>query len=52
MDFLPLPGVENLFVFLAFLMMFAAECANVHADTEDYCESLDMSYLPNCIGLK
>jgi hypothetical protein len=24
------------------LMIFDGECANVHADTEDYCESLDM----------
>ena len=33
-------------VFLAFLMIFAAECANVHADSEYYCESPDMVIVP------
>ena len=28
--------------FLVFLMLFAAECANVHADSEYYCESPDI----------
>ena len=32
----------NLFVFLVFLMIFAAECAVLRADSEYYCESLHM----------
>ena len=42
MDLLPLPGVVNLFVFLAFLMGFAVLCAELQADQSEYCESLQM----------
>ena len=36
-------------VFLVFLMTFAAECANVHADSEYYCESPDMGLSGHCV---
>ena len=38
--------------FLVFLMLFAAECANVHADGEYYCESLDMLTGPRARPLR
>ena len=37
-------------VFLAFLMTFAAECANVRADGPDYCESFDMESLGRTVA--
>ena len=42
MDFLPLPGVENLVVSLVLLMILAAECAVLRADSEYYWISIDM----------